>query len=125
MSDMDLIMDVGRLPGVLDPAFYYSWVTDDKRIMSIAKMRGYVVVKASDPEGKALGVDDPRIRTDGVVGIGDAVLMRCPIDKVSQRNAERAKRNRMEVAAVKEEFHSAGAQLGVKTFEDTTPVGKP
>lgn len=118
--DMDRILDIPE--DCLDRTrFHYGWALDHKMYMTFAKVKGYEVVKASDPEGVKLGAGDPRIRQDGTVGIGDVVLVRCPIDQYREREIARKRRNAGSVNAVKQDFHAAGAQLGVRTFEDPTP----
>lgn len=116
--------------GFKDKKFNYRWVLDDskhgsKNLTKRQIVQGYKTVKVSDLDGKKLA-GDPRVALDGTIRVGDSILMKCPIDKYTQRRKEVNERNNTKkvVRQIADEFHSEGARLGMQTFEDPTP-GEP
>jgi hypothetical protein len=116
MTDFDSAMSIP--PEWLRKDRQYSWVLDDKRFIPLALGKEYEFVRATDPEGQHFKKGDPRVAQDGLIRVGDAVLMRAPLDVVSKRQAARRRRNREAIENVKKEYHDAVQSQGVATFEE-------
>lgn len=96
----------------------YAWVLDHKNMMSRMKGRNYETVKLSDTDGIHFK-GDHRAGVDGLVRVGDCILMSCPEEDVQKREKSNAKRSgKAAVRGVFEEFHEAAAGQGVRSFED-------
>lgn len=119
MADMDLAM---RIPAdKLDPKYKYTWVMDETKTQTVFRMQGYEIVKTQDQDGQALK-DDPRAsQGDGKIRVGDAILMRVPKEVAEKRDQERRQKLAGRVPAIKEDFHSEVANLGIESFEDDKP----
>jgi hypothetical protein len=117
MSDFD---DAMRVPDSCKNKNYrYCWVTDEPKMQTIAKMRGYEAILASGPDGAGFK-GDPRVAADGRIRVGDAVLMRCPEPLVREREERRKRKNRGIINEIKEEYHAQVTGLGIRSFEETT-----
>jgi len=117
MSDMDLALRIEE--SKKDPNKVYSWVRDDKLEYHAAQARGYERVLVSQ-EGDRFKDDFRGKGVDGLVRVGDLVLMSCPRDMVEARNKERADRSNphKQLMNVKEGFKDAAAAAGIRTVED-------
>lgn len=117
MTDFDHALTVPEK--AKDRRYHYSWVLDEPKSLTLAKMKNYVPVLATDPDGQFFK-DDPRKAVDGKVRVGDLLLMRCPIADYERRKAEERKKNSRRVAEIKEEFHGQVGSLGIRSFEEST-----
>lgn len=115
MADMDLALQISEK--VKDKRFHYSWVLDERKSLTIAKMKDYQAVLATDHEGLK---DDPRKGVDGQIRVGDLVLMRCPRASYEARQKEQVARTRRAFSSIKEGFHAQAAALQIPSFEDDT-----
>jgi hypothetical protein len=121
MSDMDDIMKIKE--EAKQKGFHYSWVADhgdkDKTQMIKAQARGYVPVKVSDIEGEHFK-GDVRVGVDGLMRVGDAILMKCPDERVESREKERQEQSNASRQAklIKEEFNATCRASGVQPLEE-------
>ncbi len=97
----------------------YAWVLDHRNMMSRMQGREYETVKATDVDG-AKFKDDPRAKSvDGLIRVGDCILMSCPEKSFLEREEANARRaGRRGVKGVFEEFHEQAGRAGVPSFED-------
>jgi len=118
MADFDEILKLQQ--DKMDKRFEYRWCLDDKKNMVKRNADGYVKVFLSE---ETKWKDDPRANTvDGLVRVGDLILMKCPKEKVAERRRARiAKADPGNAyAAVKEEFRQAATKAGVATVEENS-----
>lgn len=102
-----------------DKRFHYSWVLDDKKAQTVARFKGYEPVRTADESGSKFRSNrDPRASVDGLIRVGDCLLMRCAVDSYKKRKQDERRRAGQRMQAVKEEFHGNVASLGVPSFED-------
>jgi hypothetical protein len=99
----------------LDPDFHYKWVHDSPLRIARHRLRGYIPVQASEGVGTVAGID---AATDGVIRVGDTILMKCPRERVRQREENNRRLAESRLAAPKKKFLSDARQLGADTITD-------
>lgn len=119
MSDTNEAMKFKE--GDLDGKYHYTWMGTDDRTQTVFLMEDYVIVKATDPEGVRLTArGDPRVKPDGTIKVGDAILVRLPKEVKQKRDRDNANKVHQAFNSAKEEFHATAASLKVPSFEDST-----
>lgn len=102
-----------------DPAFHYRWVRSRKDenhlAVSRAKLKGYQPVK--DNEGVRTVVE-PDKRPDGILGIGDLILMKVKKEHHAERVVQKRKRHEQMLASTSAETEEMAKQKGVVTVPD-------
>ena len=124
MSDLDEVLRLKEEDK--QDGRHYAWVLDERKHgqsssmqQIMAQAKGYETVKVSDEDGKKFALGTLRQGADGLVRVGDLVLMSCPREEYEKRKAEqdlksnpyRALQNK------KEEFNEAAAEAGIKPLE--------
>lgn len=112
---MDLV------PETMDPNKHYRWVRsrgeEYHSAVTKAKMKGYTPVKQS--KGGVQTVVQPDNRTDGVIAIGDCILMECPKALHLRRTNERFRHNESLLAAASAETEQMAKEKGIKVIKDS------
>jgi hypothetical protein len=65
-------------PDTLDATRHYRWIRESPLNVGKAKMKGYTLVNAADGVKTMTGFTDDT--GDGLMRIGDVILMSCPLD---------------------------------------------
>ena len=118
-SRMPLPKGIDRLQ---DKKHHFVWLhKDGKYHVNDLLLRGYKLLNKTEfPQIEG----DPRIRADGCVEHGDAVLGFCDYDEYTERmRAEDAKRDNR-ILNAKRAYHNQTQREGVPTFEENHP-GRP
>jgi hypothetical protein len=102
-------------PSTLDPDFHYKWVNDSPLRVARHRMRGYVPVMAEEGVRTVVDVDTD---VDGVLRVGDTILMKCPKERVRQRDENHRRLSESRLAAPKKKFLSEAEKLGVEIVTD-------
>jgi hypothetical protein len=105
--------------GTTDAAYHYRWVRSRKDenhlAVSRAKLKGYTPVL--EKEGvKTVVAPDPR--PDGVIGIGDLILMKCKKERHTERVREKRIHREQLLASASAETEEMAKQKGVQTVKD-------
>lgn len=78
--DVETMLDLD--PDTTDSEMQYRFVHDDRMNVSRKRMRGYRPVTKEDGVRTLVEVDDS---ADGLIRVGDTILMMCPKDKYKRR----------------------------------------
>lgn len=104
----------------LDPTRNYRWVRcrSDEHMLSIVrtKLLGYTVetLREGGPQPRAQFDQRP----DGVIAIGDLILMSCPLDKFHQRQREQEGKTEALFASVSAQTEEMAKEKGISVIKD-------
>lgn len=107
-------------PKSLDPNRVYRWVRSrgDESHMSVTKhkLRGYTVEKSKEGGPKTVAEIEPR--PDGVIAIGDLILMSVPAQLHASRQAQKRARRESILASTSAETEQMAKDKGVAIISD-------
>lgn len=114
------IRDVNSLlelnPETLDPTKHYRWVRESPLKIGKAKMRGYEVVHQDDGVQTLAGfIDDAG---DGIMRIGDVILMSCPLPGYRARKRAQLKFANARLAAPAKQFKKNARRRRVRILKE-------
>lgn len=102
----------------LDPAKHYRWVRcrKDEYMQSVQKhkLRGYQLEK----KGGVKTVVEPDDRPDGIIAIGDLVLMSCPKERHEERRREIHQRTETMLASTSATTEQMAKEKGIEIIKD-------
>lgn len=103
----------------LKPERHYRWVRcrKDEHMSSVTKhkLKGY---ELETEQGGVKTIVEPDKRPDGVIGIGDLVLMSCPKEIHEERTRDRKSRQEAMLANTSAETERMAREKGIKVIKD-------
>lgn len=104
-------------PETMDPARHYRWVRSHPLQVGKAKMRGYVVEKKEEGGVQTLAgfLDDTG---DGLMRVGDVILMSCEIKGFRKRKRAQLKQSEARLSAPAKQFKRNARRRRVRVIKD-------
>lgn len=111
--DMESVLQLDE--STLDPSFNYRWVKDEPQRIARHKMKGYVVVSQDEGVRTMIELDQA---SDGVVRIGDTILMKCPRARYEERQRQNDLLTNARLQTNDQEVRRRAAKHGVRVITD-------
>ena len=109
-------------PKSLDNNRHYRWVRSrgDENHMAVTKhkLRGYRVEKTNQEGGAPRTLAETDKRPDGVISIGDLILMSCPVDQHKSRQDQKRQRREAILQSTAAETKQMARDKGVVLMEE-------
>jgi hypothetical protein len=105
--------------GTKDADYHYRWVRsrqDESHLaVSRAKLKGYTPVLATEGVKTVVAPDK---RPDGVIAIGDLILMKCPVKRHAERIHEKRVHREQLLASATADTEQMAKEKGVQLIHD-------
>lgn len=106
----------------LDPNLTYKWVHDSKMRMARHRMRSYRPVPLNSGVKTVVEPDDAG---DGLIRVGDVILMAAPKSVVQRRKEDQEVFTTQRLAAPKKTMREKAQKHGVEVVEDKDSAKEP
>jgi hypothetical protein len=103
-------------PETTDASKHYRWVRSDALRVGKAKLRGYSVVKKEDGVKTLAGYTDDT--ADGLMRIGDTILMACDLEGYRKRKRAQVKLSGARLSAPAKQFKRNARRRRVRIIKD-------
>lgn len=102
-------------PETMDPRYKYKFVKDDRLRIARHRMRGYRPVRRE--QGGVSTIIDLDDSADGLIRVGDTILMQAPRHRIDQQQAAQRDLATKRLGSTKRRVKEMGEKKGVEVFD--------